>query len=224
MARYAIGDVHGCFLTLREMVEQKLAVSTSDTVVLLGDYVDRGPSSKQVLDYIEHLIDDGYCIVPLRGNHDDMLVRARFSERYVSAGLRNGGEETLKSFGVDSHEEIPIGYCDRIDSYPFVYEQPDVVCLHGSYNKWAANPLTDYESILWKRLEGDDLDKTGRRIVCGHTPIEVYEMQKRIDGKRKVILDNGCVYHERVGYGQLAAMDLDTFNLSLLPNRDLPTP
>lgn len=224
MARYAIGDVHGCLLTLRKMVEEELAVSKTDLLVLLGDYVDRGPSSKGVLDYIEHLVEDGYRVIPLRGNHDDMLVRARFSERYVSAQLRNGGVETLDSFGVQTHQEIPLLYCDMIDSYPLVHEEPDVVCLHGSYDITAPEPLADYETILWKRLDGDDLDKDGRRIVCGHTPIKLEEMQIRIDDGRKIILDNGCVYHNRAGLGKLAAIDLDSLILSLVDNVDVPQP
>ena len=224
MSRYAIGDVHGCLLTLRELIERRLAISKTDLVVLLGDYVDRGPSSKGVLDYIEHLIDSGYKVVPLRGNHDDMMIRARYSARYEDSALRNGGVETLRSFGVDSYQDVPIKYLDIVDQLPMVFEQDDVVCLHASFNREASDPLHDYESILWKRLEDDNTDERGRRIICGHTPVTEEEMRRRIDNNEKIIVDAGCVYYDRVGYGQLAAIDLDSFELTFQQNIDTPIP
>ncbi len=71
---FAIGDVHGCLHELKNLVEQKLKLRTDDKLVLLGDYIDRGPDSKGVIDYIMTLQKKGFDVVPLKGNHELMLL------------------------------------------------------------------------------------------------------------------------------------------------------
>ena len=65
--RYVISDIHGCYKTFRCLVEEVIGLSKADLLFLLGDYVDRGPSSKAVLDYILQLKDERYQLFPLRG-------------------------------------------------------------------------------------------------------------------------------------------------------------
>jgi serine/threonine protein phosphatase 1 len=220
MARYVIGDVHGCVNTMRELIENRLQVSKTDTVILLGDYVDRGPHSMQVLDYLLALINEGYGVIPLRGNHDDLLIQGRFSADVARMHLVSGGSATLDSFGVSQHEDIPLHYCDFIDSLPFYHEEEDFVFVHASLNLASENPYSDYESMLWSRLEIDDNDKMGRRVVAGHTPQTIQMIVRRIDSGRKIILDSGCCYPEREGLGTLCSLDLDTLSLQYVKNID----
>jgi len=72
--RYAITDIHGGNLTFQALL-RKINLRHSDQLFLLGDYVDRGPDSMGVLETICNLIDAGYDVRPLRGNHDEMLLR-----------------------------------------------------------------------------------------------------------------------------------------------------
>ena len=74
MNRYAIGDIHGGSQTLIALI-RKIAPRRDDRVYLLGDYIDRGPDSKGVIDTIIRLQEAGCDIRPLRGNHEDMLIR-----------------------------------------------------------------------------------------------------------------------------------------------------
>ena len=82
--RYVISDIHGCFITFKQLVEEVIKLNKSDQLCLLGDYVDRGPSTQAVLDYIIELIELGYNIFPLRGNHEnDLLEYAKGEPRFL---------------------------------------------------------------------------------------------------------------------------------------------
>src|SRR5438876_897645 len=104
---FVISDIHGCLKTFRYLLEDIIHYTKSDTLYLLGDYIDRGPDSKGVIDYILSLKERGYRIYPLKGNHEQLLLdayeEAPFAEK---AWLRNGGENTLKSFGVKNVKSI----------------------------------------------------------------------------------------------------------------------
>ena len=221
MRRFAIGDVHGCVKTLKSLLDKTLQITRDDLVILLGDYVDRGPASREVLDLIEELISNGYRVIPLRGNHDDLLVRGRFSVEFAELHLRNGGGTTLKSFSVNEHKDIPVSYVDFVDSLPFYHLEPEYVFVHASLNVADTDPLRDLETMLWKRMDDDDRDHEGRRVVCGHTPQTLDEIRERIYDGRKIILDNGCVYSGRDGMGNLVAMDMDTMKLYAERNVDM---
>lgn len=219
MARYAIGDVHGCLATLRALFEDRLAVSKSDLVVLLGDYVDRGPESRGVLDYVRTLQEE-YNVVTLRGNHDDMLVRGRFSTYWSRVHRSNGGLTALWSFGIEDHRDIPLEYCDMIDLMPLYHVTDEYAFVHGSLNMKLDDPYADLEAMLWERRDDDDVDHEGRRVVCGHTPTRLDVIRERIDYGSKVILDNGCVYAGRPDMGNLVALDLDRLVLHVQENID----
>ena len=82
--RYVISDIHGCYNTFKRLVEEVIGLTKSDWLFLLGDYIDRGPSSKDVLDYILDLKESGYSLFPLRGNHeDDLLDYAKGELRFL---------------------------------------------------------------------------------------------------------------------------------------------
>ncbi len=98
--RIAIGDIHGCFLTLKNLLEEKICISREDDIYFLGDYIDRGPRAREVIEYLITLKWQGYRIFPLMGNHEDMMIRAISDEHFLHVWYNNGAEETLKSFGI----------------------------------------------------------------------------------------------------------------------------
>ena len=218
----AIGDVHGCVKTLRFMVEDRLGIDQTDHVILLGDYIDRGPSSRQVLDYILHLVADGYNVTPLRGNHDDLLLRARLSTTWFENWMRNGAETTLRSFGVCTVGEIGQQYIDLIESFPLHCQTTNFFCVHAALNTSIEDPLSDTHTMLFKRTEDVDREKIGgRTLLCGHTPQTRDRIYERLAFADKVIIDNGCVYAGEEGMGHLCALDLDTREPIFVPNRDI---
>src|SRR4051794_24858439 len=96
MRTLAIGDIHGCLTALDTLL---LAVrpQPDDLIVTLGDYVDRGPDSRRVVDRLLHL--PPLCqLVALRGNHDQMMLDARAGAEPLRDWLGCGGRETLRSY------------------------------------------------------------------------------------------------------------------------------
>jgi serine/threonine protein phosphatase 1 len=95
---FAIGDIHGCFDSFKELVENQIQLAKVDKLVLLGDYIDRGKNSKEVIDYIIDLDEKGYDIISLVGNHELLLLEAFADEKNKLNWIQNGGGDTLKSF------------------------------------------------------------------------------------------------------------------------------
>ncbi|NQW30591.1 MAG: serine/threonine protein phosphatase [Ignavibacteria bacterium] len=185
MSSFAIGDVHGCLLTLRCLVEEKIGLAKTDHVVFLGDYIDRGPDSKGVLDYLHQLSLDGHHTTVLRGNHDDLLVRGRLDASQELHHLQSGAIQTLMSFRCDSHAEIPVEYCDYIDTMEMYYEEDKSICVHASFNSHHSTPHLDFNALMWLRLESDISETKNKRLVCGHTPTTIDNMKQRIDSDKK---------------------------------------
>jgi len=131
---FAIGDIHGCFNSFKKLIEQKIQLTKSDKLVLLGDYIDRGSQSKEVIDYIIELIEKDFDIVPLRGNHEQMLLDAFFDDGHIPIWIFNGGNETLKSFGINSLKKLETKYLDFFGSLQFFFEFEAYLLVHAGFN------------------------------------------------------------------------------------------
>ena len=92
----AIGDIHGCFTALTAL-EKYVPFASDDRLVTLGDYVDRGPNSRAVLDWLIARKTDR-TLIPLRGNHEIMMCAARKSERHYDEWIASGGTAALMSY------------------------------------------------------------------------------------------------------------------------------
>lgn len=207
---FAIGDIHGCFDSFRTLVEEKIQIRTDDKIVLLGDYIDRGAQSREVIDYIIELQSNGFDIVPLLGNHESMLLDAYYDVGQLSLWIQNGGTETLKSFGISSLKNIERRYIDFFIGLPYYFAFEDYLFVHAGFNDDLSNPFEDRYHMIWKckeKYEHPSLkDKT---IVHGHRPVSVNICKENVLGKNKVInVDTGCVYSEHTGYGTLTALEL----------------
>ena len=80
---WVISDIHGCLFTLRSLIETKIKPSANDELIFLGDYIDRGPESKGVIDYIINLKNQGIETVCLKGNHEEYMLSAYEAEKDV---------------------------------------------------------------------------------------------------------------------------------------------
>ena len=209
---FAIGDIHGCFDSLKELVVNKIQLKKSDKLILLGDYIDRGDKSKKVVDYIIELQEHGFDIIPLMGNHELLLLDAFENEKNVSKWIQNGGNETLKSFGITSIKNIDPKYLKFFKELKYYYSLDDFLFVHAGFNDNVVNPFTDFYSMLWKCKESYNnpllIDKT---IVHGHNPISVTKCNDRVEPKHSVInIDTGCVYLDKDGFGRLTAYECNT--------------
>ena len=208
MARYAISDIHGCSKTFETLL-RKISFSKNDTLYLLGDYIDKGPDSKGVIDYIWHLQKKGFQVHCLMGNHEDMLLEN------LREGYHDGESETLASFEVEHSLDIPKPYLDWIKNLPYYFELDKYIMVHAGLNFTIENPLEDNYAMLWARHWYNEVNKdwlSGRIIVHGHTPIKDYAIKESIQFLEDlpiIDIDAGCAIRGS-GYGHLCALNLDS--------------
>ncbi len=218
--RFVIGDIHGCENTFRTLLNDVIRLQPSDELYLLGDLVDRGPRSKGVLDTILKLRRQGFTVNAIRGNHEEMLLRAGESLSFMQLWMTNGGGTTLRSFNVDGPDEIPHGYRNYLLTLPRYVVLEEFVIVHACLNFNTPDPFTDTEAMLWSR--SCEVRKEligGRRLICGHTPVRRDTMMQSLESSR-IMLDNGCVYRGFPGLGSLAALELDSMNVFFQENID----
>jgi serine/threonine protein phosphatase 1 len=222
--RYAIADIHGCYQTFRSMVEDHLHLTHSDTLYLLGDYTDRGPATAELLNYIMNLQKQGYTLVLLRGNHDQMLLDAynHTSENAVDLWLYNGGQTTLESYGVKSSEEMPAEHIKLIESTRYFVELDDYWLVHAGFNFQNKDWQSDNYAMLWDREEAWDGKKLNQKpVIHGHTPTPVQFVKEYLSlGESVVSIDTGCVYTHYTGMGYLSCLCLDNRTLVSIANID----
>jgi serine/threonine protein phosphatase 1 len=218
MAQYILSDIHGCNRTFKAMLDQ-LAFSTADELYLLGDYVDRGPDSKGVIDTIWQLQRDGYNVHCLMGNHEEITI-SDFDAEFKKGWQGMGEPHLLKSFGVDRILDIPVAYIDWMRQLPTIHEVPGAILVHAGLDFNYADPLHLNQNMRWIRdwYSRINYDWLGDRIIVhGHTPVEkstTLKMLEQLDQYRVLDIDTGCVFQrvaERFGY--LCCFDLTNRSL-----------
>lgn len=164
-----IGDIHGCHVAL-DVLLSKLEVTADDTVVVLGDAVDRGPGTRQVIDRLLELQQTCRLIFIL-GNHEEMMLDAIDGGGWLSGWIEFGGRETLESYGGD-FEHIPEAHIDFLRSGRDYFETDREICIHATLD--SSVPLAEQtpQCLRWNKLTGMELPHpSGKRIICGHTPV-----------------------------------------------------
>jgi len=229
--RIVIGDIHGCYKTLKKLVESHIKIKKSDHVYLVGDLIDRGPRSREVLDYIIDLKFKGYNVFPIKGNHEDLFAKAFSDEEYMLAWFHNGAEETLRSFNVpetrindyEGLRLIPEKYYQFVAELPFYYDLNDYIIVHAGLNINTTDLFEDTQAMLWTReTKGLNFLHHGTCVIHGHTPMPLVTLKPNLTKKESRVLnvDAGCVYKDLPGYGMLAALDLDSRRLFVQENVD----
>jgi serine/threonine protein phosphatase 1 len=229
--RIVIGDIHGCYFTLKALMENKVKPSRKDQIYFVGDLIDRGPRTKDVLDYVIQLKSRGYQIYPVRGNHEEMFIKAIGDESFLKAWYANGAEDTLRSFDIpekliadlDVFNNIPDTYIHFIMALPYYYDLSDYVIVHAGINFNSEDIFGDVMALLWSRKMDYQANKIhNKTIIHGHTPMPLVSIKPNVSkpGIKTLNIDAGCVYKDLPGYGILAALDLDTRELFSQVNID----
>ncbi len=218
--RFVIGDIHGCIQTLNALLE-KIALTKKDEIVFVGDYIDRGPDSKAVVDKILYLIDNGFTVIPLRGNHEQMLIDALNNIDNFFKWLSNGSMETLLSFGIELPADLPEHYLKFFKSLHYYKEYEDFIIVHAGMNFRIGDPFRDKDAMLWTRCKYIDTKAAGgRRLIVGHTPTPLAEIKKRLLDEY-IRIDGGCVYSGiRPDSGYLCALELNSMELFYEANKE----
>ncbi len=225
MPRYAISDIHGCSKTFEKLLFETLKIQKTDELYLLGDYIDRGPDSKGVIDLIFRLKEEEYDVHCLMGNHEAMMLELSQGGWDRFNWEEQGGKETLQSFGAKHLGEIPERYWNFFRDLYLVEELEDYLLVHAGFNFKHEDFLEDDQAMLWIRNWYKDIKPEalkGRVIIHGHTPTDRHLIENMLDNDPLLVIDidAGCVYHTYVGLGHLCAFDLDNKTLVFEPNID----
>lgn len=216
---FAISDIHGCYKPFEALVNNCLKLDKSDRLILMGDYIDRGPQSKEVIDFILDLYKNGFNIVSLTGNHEAMLMDSFYHPDLLPGWMMNGAITTLTSFGIKDIREIDARYLDFFSSLNYFKIAGDVIFVHAGFNDSVKNPFTDRHSMIWEcRASYQNPVFSGKTIIHGHRPVHIRDARKLIREKSMVIpIDTGCVYGEDIGYGMLSALEVNSMTLYSVP-------
>ena len=188
---YAIGDVHGC-LDLLQGLERQIAEDAADTpgdrlIVMLGDLIDRGPASAEVIEHMQAPPPAGFRRLCLRGNHEQMLLGFLRQQRDGAVWLANGGWKTIASYGASPTEMaaasgrraavdlllryIPHEHIDWLSGLPVLIETPEVIFAHAGIRPGVAIADQTDDDLMWFRDDyADDFASARRTVVHGHTP------------------------------------------------------
>ncbi len=210
---YAIGDIHGCSSELSSLLS-KIDINKNTLVVFLGDYVDRGPNSRGVIDQILEL--QKKCeVVTLMGNHEAMFLDFLERPESVGAGLfvLNGGTATLSNYYDDNGAFlIPREHLAFLHQLKVFHQTEHHFFVHaGVPAKKKLNdldPTVDREVCLWTRNPFlNSTEDWGKLVVHGHTPVLNPEIRPN-----RVNVDSGCVYG-----GLLSAYDCTNKRIISVP-------
>jgi serine/threonine protein phosphatase 1 len=177
MKRYVVGDIHGCYDELRELIE-KIDVHSDGheaKMIFVGDYVDRGPNSKAVVNLIMKMQKQGH--VALMGNHEDMLINGELMY----------AKETLKSF---HSNHLPKDFCDWMQALPKYYDDDTIIVAHAGVHPGLTMDDQPDTYLLWYRYAREQSAGLGKHFYHGHTP--TINWIERADDRTNV--DTGCVY------------------------------
>lgn len=225
MKRYAISDIHGCLKTFTSLLDQ-INPTIYDEIYILGDMVDRGPDSKGVIDFILELNDAGFNIKCIKGNHEDMMLKALDGDREMEeTWASNGAYQTIKSYG--NIALIPHRHYQFLSSLPTLIELDDMVLVHAGLNfgnskydrLYNRPPVTDPiaqtsdDDRMWERdFSYDEALMKGKYLINGHTPMKLDFIKDCAKNKKRIFIDGACVFgkDDDDHYGYLVALDLDT--------------
>lgn len=202
----AIGDIHGYTAAL-DAVVTAADILPEDTLVGLGDYVDRGPDSKGTIQYMIDL--DRRCrLVPILGNHDQVVLQMHDSaSNRMDDWLRFGGGATLRSYGCESPADIPAEHIEFLRGCVDYYETENHFFVHAGYLEDL--PLADQpeENLRWdslrRRVPGPHC--SGKTAIVGHTA--------QADGEIVNIGHLICIDTWVYGEGRLTLMDVGSGQL-----------
>ncbi len=214
--RWVISDIHGCYLTYKSLLEQ-INLQQDDQLFLLGDYINKGPSSLEVLNEI---ISSGDNIFPLIGNHDKKYLD------YLSEPSENKKKELIQLNAaalIELDENSRNSVALFLKSLPYYYVSGEFILVHAGFNFTLDDVFQDQEAMILIKQFNYDPDKVfGKRIIHGHFPKGLKDIYDAINMQRMVLpLDNGCVYRggmEQVG--NLIGLELNQMKIIIQPNID----
>lgn len=188
MRRFAIGDIHGCSKALRTLIDA-IDPQPDDELIFMGDYIDRGPDTRDVVDQIIRL-QFRTQVVALRGNHELMLLGVALGGLDDTVWLENGGAATVASYGGSLHK-IPPNHFEFYQNLIPYHEIADTIFVHACYDPTQAMHMQKDVITYWTHLTLPlpEPHQSGKRVVVGHTPQASGDV---LDAGHVVCIDTYC--------------------------------
>ncbi len=207
---FAIGDIHGCNHELKQLLARIRPDPLTDTIVFIGDYLDRGPDSRGVIDTLLDLKKTFPHLICLQGNHESMFLNYYLEGRDEELYFANGGGITLSSYGLTLTDAragtgFPEDHLRFLTSLPLYHETVAYLFVHAGLRPGIPLAEQSPEDLLWIRNEFIDSDwDFGKTVVFGHTALCEPLLQAN-----KIGIDTGLVYG-----GCLTCIELPSRTLS----------
>ena len=192
---YAFGDIHGEFLKLKSLME-KVLPQKDDKLIFLGDYIDRGKKSFEVIDYLVSLSKEYDCVF-LRGNHEDYFLnymRGVDENYYIGIGGANKTFKSYRKYGynlkVHNHlrRRFPKEQATFLQKLKYYYETEDYIFVHAGVDPEKGVENTDKDDMLWD-ISFSSKPYEGKIVVYGH------HAEKNVLNERyKICIDTGACY------------------------------
>jgi serine/threonine protein phosphatase 1 len=167
---YAVPDIHGRFDLLCDGLAQIAAhaAGQTGTIVVLGDYVDKGPDSRKVIDRLRSGAPDGWSLFPLKGNHDVMMVEALRNPAKMDGWLERGGDTVIESYGGDPLN-VPPADVAWLDALPIMHIDRFRIYVHAGLDPDVPLDQQTEKMMLCSRYPKDfQLGYGERHVVHGH--------------------------------------------------------
>ena len=213
---FLTSDIHGHYSMFEELLD-KIKLTKKDLLIILGDSCDRGPKTYELYKKYYDLEKEGYNIKHLRGNHEDMLIKAMESGDN-DHWYRNGGEKTQKSFYNNSESKDTLTFeewleregiksvkwfVDWLDRIPIMISGKKNLFVHAAFDTTKSEDEQEHRFLIWDRNDFWTNNKTGKAIYFGHTPSK--------DGKIKhYVNDVHCIDTGSYKNGIIACVELKT--------------
>ena len=213
---FLTSDIHGHYSMFEDLLD-KIKLTKKDLIIILGDSCDRGTQTYELYKKYNDLEKEGYNIKHLRGNHEDMLIKAMESgdnEHWY----RNGGEKTQKSFYNNSESKDTLTFeewleregiksvkwfVDWLDRIPIMISGEKNLFVHAAFDTTKGEDEQEHRFLIWDRNDFWTNNRTGKAIYFGHTPSK--------DGKIKhYVNDVHCIDTGSYKNGIIACVELKT--------------
>ena len=167
-----IGDIHGCTHSFNVLLSH-VAPTRNDTVIMLGDYIDRGPDAKGAIDRLLELSTQTRLIC-LRGNHEQMMLNARGNKQWRSYWRQRGGDTTLYSYArhrlASALDSVPDSHWDFLENQCVLYHETDEqIFVHAGLDPQLPLENQPHVILLSQKFRDARPHCSGKKMICGHT-------------------------------------------------------
>lgn len=174
MKTYVIADIHGRYDLLTAAFQKILAHADGGTIITLGDYIDRGPDSQGVIQFLMDWKKKGWRLVNLTGNHEEMMVEWYCRKYSFNDWAPNGGTQTMLSYGLNfgdavTRDVIPIAHIKWLDKLPILHEDEHRVYVHAYVDETRNLSEQIRDNVLWRIWPEEYAGGyRGKHVVHGH--------------------------------------------------------